>query len=521
MKSCVYLSLILFLAACGGGNGVLGLPPPVATPGTIDGSVDFNAFAVVETTQVEIRDGSGTLVKTADLRWAFRNDDRQLYVALEWNDDTFNNGYDLVLGPTDFDGVKLLFDSNGDGALESGEDERIVIAASVGSLYVDQHLAAGDESDAIGDGFASLRYVPATQTYQAEFLIPLLPDANGEDGPFSAATRYSILLYDHVDLGVGTGNLGAPHGTGPSTLGWPLLPLVDAGPHDHPQLPDDLTGLIAFASTHQEPNGEIYTFDPATGIVRQVTNDPNLYKDNVSLSHDRTRIAFHASTDRADFANYEIYTVHVDGTNLTQLTNNSILDGHPGWSPDDTRLAYASFRDGGAASIVIMADDGTEIADLTPAGVDDNDPDYLPDGRLVFKTDRFSQMPQVRIAVMNEDGTGVSQLTNTAGVSDHDPVGDGVFAVFERFSKDTDYATDIETGFVPWDLVETRLDGTGERVLLSDGWVNWLPVYDPSGRYVVQLKSANYTAAHLLARDGRDLGRLIPGITRLTYIDWK
>jgi Tol biopolymer transport system component len=168
-----------------------------------------------------------------------------------------------------------------------------------------------------------------------------------------------------------------------------------------------------------------------------------------------------------------------------------------------------------------MADDGTEIADLTPAGVDDNDPDYLPDGRLVFKTDRFTSMPQVRIAVMNEDGSGVVQLTNLAGVSDHDPVGDGVFAVFERFSKDTDYATDLETGFVPWDLVETRLDGTGERVLLSDGWVNWLPVYDPSGRYLVHLKSANYTAAHLLTRGGRDLGRLIPGITRLTYIDWK
>ena len=515
------LFLVLLAAACGGGGGGGALPTPLAALYPIDGTVDFSALATIETAQVEIRNGSGTLVKTADLRWSIRNDDRHLYIALEWNDHTFNNRYDLVLGPTDFDGVKLLFDSNGDGALESGEDERIVIAASVGSLYVDQHLAAGDESDEIGDGFASLRYLPGTQTYQAEFLIPLLPDAAGEDGPFSAATRYSILLYDHVDLGAGTGNLGTPHGTGPSTLSWPRLPLVDAGPHDHPRLPDDLTGLIAFASTHEEPNGEIYTFDPATGVVTRVTNDPALYKDNVSLSHDRTRIAFHGSPDRLDFANYEIYSVRVDGTNLSRLTNNAILDGHPGWSPDDTRLAYASFRDGGAASIVIMADDGTEIADLTPAGVDDNDPDYLPDGRLVFKTDRFSAMPQVRIAVMNGDGTGVSQLTGTAGVSDHDPVGDGVFAVFERFSKGTDYSTDVETGFVPWDLVGARLDGSGERVLLSDGWVNWVPVYDPPGRYLVYLKSTGYTAAHLLTRDGRDLGRLIPDVTRLTYLDWK
>jgi hypothetical protein len=520
MKSRMYLSLVLLAIGCGGQRGGA-LPPPLVELYPVDGTVDLSAFDVVETAQVDIRTGSGAVVRTTELRWAIRNDDRHVYIALEWNDDTLNNGFDLVLGPTDFDGVKLLFDSNGDGALESGEDERIVIAATVGSLYVDQHVAAGDESDEIGDGFAKLRYLPATQTYQAEFLIPLLPDANGEDGPWSAATRYSILLYDHVDLGTGTGNLGTPHGTGPSTLSWPLLPLVAAGPHDHPQLPDDLTGLIAFASTHEEPNGEIYTFDPAAGAVTRVTNDPGLYKDNVSLSHDRTRIAFHGSPDRLDFANYEIYTVHVDGTNLTRLTSNSILDGHPGWSPDDARLTYASFRDGGAASIVVMADDGTEIADLTPAGTDDNDPDYLPDGRLVFKTDRFSTLPEVRIAVMNEDGTGVSQLTNTGAVSDHDPVGDGVFAVFERFSKDTDYSTDVETGFVPWDLVETRLDGSGERVLLADGWVNWLPVYDPTGRYLVCLKSAGYTAAHLLTRDGRDLGRLIPDLTRLTYIDWK
>jgi len=117
--------------------------------------------------------------------------------------------------------------------------------------------------------------------------------------------------------------------------------------------------------------------------VTRITDDAALYKENVSLSHDRTRVAFHGAADKDDFAAYEIYTVDIDGTNLTRLTNNAILDGHPGWSSDDSRIVYASFRDAGRASIVIMDTAGTEMMDLTPNGVDDNDPDYLPDGRII------------------------------------------------------------------------------------------------------------------------------------------
>ena len=145
--------------------------------------------------------------------------------------------------------------------------------------------------------------------------------------------------------------------------------------------------------------------------MTRVTHMSALFKENVSLSLDRSRIAFHGATDKDDYASYEIYVIDVDGTNLVQLTDNSILDGHPGWSPDDSRIIYASFRDTGKASIVIMDTDGNEILDLTPAGADDNDPDYLPDGRIVFKTDRFSTAPQVGNAVMDADGSGVIQLT--------------------------------------------------------------------------------------------------------------
>ena len=64
------------------------------------------------------------------------------------------------------------------------------------------------------------------------------------------------------------------------------------------------------------------------------------------------------------------------------------------------------------------AQSGNEIADLTPQGIDDNDPDYLPDGRIIFKTDRFSVFPELRIALMNDDGSGVLQFAELVTIAE-------------------------------------------------------------------------------------------------------
>lgn len=525
--------LLLATAACSGGSG--GSPPPLPTPlaqlYAIDGVFDLptilaNADATSGSATLEYVGGLGSGAPTGKMTtasWAFRNDDRDLYIAVEWNDASNNFGWDNTTGPLDFDGVKLLFDEDGDGTYALGEDARTVIAASIASKYVDQHGAAGDETDVIADGLAALNYDAGTMLYRAEFLIPLADDASGEDGPLTTTTKFNLVFYDHVEIAKSSGGIasvspGASPGADAST--WAPLPLSQAGPHAHPVIPS-LGGLVVVISGHEEPNGEIYTFDPATRVVTRVTTLPTMFKENVSLSHDRTKIAFHAATSKTAYSSYEIWVVDVDGSNLRQLTSNSILDGHPGWSPDDRTICYASFREPGKASIVLMTAAGVELADLTSAGIDDNDPDYLPDGRIVFKTDRFSTAPEVRIAVMNANGNNVMQLTTLTGVSDHDGIGADGIVLFERFPKNTDYSTDPVAGFTPWHIVEIGIDGTNERTLLADRWINWLPDLGPTRNYICYLRSAGHTEARLMTRDGRDLGRWIPGMSQLRYIDWK
>lgn len=524
MRISFLLLVGMALAACGGGGGGGGAPPAaLATRFPIDGVVDFGVFTRVEQQNVSLRDtlGTGAVSSVERVRWAIANDDRDLYVAVEWTDATHDNTFDRTQGPLDFDGVKLLIDTDGDGVHETDEDSRTVIAASAGSTYVDQHVSSGDETDQTADGFARLRYDSSRGVYQAEFLFPGTEDVHGEDGNLTALSRYNLLLFEHVELLASTGNVGGVFGMDSSSVNWPTLPVRGTVAHARPRLPTDLGGLIVFISTHEEPKGDIYTFDPATGVVTRVTQDPSRFKEACSLSHDRTRIAFHAAPTQPDFTSYEIYVVDVDGGNLTQLTSNSALDGHPAWSPDDSRIAYATFRVSPSA-IILMQSDGTEIANLTPPGVADNDPEFLPDGRIVFKTDRFVAQPNVTIAVMDDTGSHVVDLGDSLGGSDHDPTGDTTHAVFERFLKGTDYTTDVDSGLTAWDIIEARLDGSGQATLFADGWVNWLPLIEPGrGDFVLYLKSSGHTAAHLMTRAGEEIGRLIPDITRISYIDWK
>jgi len=536
--------LSLFFGSCSGGGGsnppAPTLPKPLAEQYKIDGIVDLSVFSTVTQTVIVMKDafGGGVSVGTTTLRYAMVNDERHLYIAMVWTDAT-PTAFDPAVGLTAFDGVVVMFDNDGDGTFEANEDARRLVTinsgTNYGSSYGDIHSVPSptwNDADSVADGLGKMIWTSGV--YHAEFLIPLAPDATGEDGVLTANTRFNINILDdmHVFAVPAVGNIGSLAGTAgmvasmPSNS-WPRLPYTVPVPHDQPQIPNNLTGLIAFISDHENPAGELYTFNPATKVVTRVTQSTGLYMDGISLSHDRTRLAFYGGPSTTDYSTWEIYTVNTNSTGLKTLTTNTVLDGHPAWSPDDSKIVYASFRDGWNASIVTMTSaTGSELQNLTPLvpGINENDPDWLPDGRIVFKTNRFNiSLPiQMRIAVMSETtSTLATQLTNSLGTSDHDPTATNTVAVFERFTKDTDYSQDPSFIFSPWNIVEARIDGSGERTLVADGWVNWLPVYDPTGQYLVYLKTAGYTDARLMTKDGRDLGRLIPNITKIRYIDWK
>jgi Tol biopolymer transport system component len=164
-------------------------------------------------------------------------------------------------------------------------------------------------------------------------------------------------------------------------------------------------GNIAFAS-----QGGIYVMNAdGTGFVAGLPTNSAKAGDP-AWSPDGSKIAFTSNRD----GNSEIYVMNRDGSSVTRLTINSANDGGPAWSPDVSKIAFTSTRDDVNGEIYVVNLDGTGLSRLTNNAASDREPDWSLDGtKIVFASDRDGND---EIYVMNADGTGVTRLTNNAVV---------------------------------------------------------------------------------------------------------
>ena len=80
--------------------------------------------------------------------------------------------------------------------------------------------------------------------------------------------------------------------------------------------------------------------------------------------------------------------MNADGSNVTRLTHNPGSDAYPTWSPDGTKITWASRKHGGNDEIYVMNADGSNQTRLTD-GLENRHPDWSPDGRkIVFTSNR-------------------------------------------------------------------------------------------------------------------------------------
>jgi len=194
-----------------------------------------------------------------------------------------------------------------------------------------------------------------------------------------------------------------------------IVPVTDLDSiYSGPSSPDWSPDGDSFAITYEY---DIYTMPANGGAIKeviQIPGDPGLFSPDWSA--DGQQLVFTLDFDLND-SNFDIYRVDADGSNLVQLTSHEEHDREPAWSPDGTKIAFESRREGNWELFTMNAD-GSNIQNISNSPDREHHPAWSPDGaKIAFQSDRDGNW---EIYVMNADGTDVQRLTDN-DVKDEGP----------------------------------------------------------------------------------------------------
>jgi Tol biopolymer transport system component len=229
---------------------------------------------------------------------------------------------------------------------------------------------------------------------------------------------------------------------------------------------------LAFVSD-RDGNREVYVMDVALALGSDTTSERALI--NVSQhkapdwqpawSPDGSRLAFASYRDD----NWELYLVDADGSNLMRLTVHAENDFSPSWSPDGRRLVFASRRFQDADLFVVDTATG-ELTQLTTGTRNEFDPAWSPNGEWIAYVTQLGD--QGDVFVMRADGSEATNLTNSPYANDFQPT----------WSPDSEWLTFVSytTAEGDHDLWQMRRDGSELSVLFDDDYDNLAPNWRPS-----------------------------------------
>ncbi|HEX7999681.1 MAG TPA: protein kinase [Pyrinomonadaceae bacterium] len=211
-------------------------------------------------------------------------------------------------------------------------------------------------------------------------------------------------------------------------------------------------------------------------------------------SPDMSRIAFASARE----GKLEIYTMDSEGNNLQRLTNNTVDDFVPAWSPDGKRLAFTSKRDGND-EIYVMNADGTAQQNLTNNPAADSRPSWSPDGRrLVFTSNRGEDANNFDLYAIDADGGNPVRLTNDPGF-DSDPS-------WSPDGRQIAFASNRSGNF---EVYVMDADGQNQNNVSHNSSFNGKPAWSPDGKQLVF--TSNRTSKfeiYLMNADGTDQRQL-------------
>jgi Tol biopolymer transport system component len=268
--------------------------------------------------------------------------------------------------------------------------------------------------------------------------------------------------------------------------------------------PSASNGKIAFHSDRSGVN-QIYTMNLDGSNQTNISN--NGFRDIFAeWSPDGSKIAFTSRRNNND----DIYVMNADGSNQVRLTTNPDEDSIPSWSPDGRKIIYQSFR--GATfklELYTMNADGSNQT-LLLGGAFDQFAKYSPDGtRITFTSNRGGGS---NVWVMNADGTNLIRLTNSGNLLFFDaawsPDSSKIAFSVEQFGLGS--GTD--------DIWVMNADGSNQINLTAGQSGNFYPYWSPDGTKIVFTRFNSESNFDIYSMNADGSGRL--QLTSVGSINW-
>jgi Tol biopolymer transport system component len=216
-----------------------------------------------------------------------------------------------------------------------------------------------------------------------------------------------------------------------------------------------------------------------------------------AVSGDNGPIAFMSQRD----GNWEIYVMDADGSNQTNLTNNSANDIAPAFSPDGRQIAFTSERVGDR-EIYVMDADGSNQIRITNNPARESAPGFSPDGmQIIFASDRDGND---EIYVMDADGGNQTRITNN-------PARD----LASGFSPDGTKIAFFSNRDGNWEIYVMNADGFDQTNLTLHGSKDQNPVWSPDGTEIAfhSNRSTGWFQVYVMDADGGNQTRLTSSTT--------
>ena len=314
--------------------------------------------------------------------------------------------------------------------------------------------------------------------------------------PVSAATP--------VPVPTPTPTLG-PTPTPTPTLAPGVTPTITPTPPPTPTptpVPAPSSKRIIFYSD-RDGNREIYSIHIDGSSLTRITNNSSDDEDP-RWSPNGSKIGFQSKRD----GNWEIYSMNSNGTNQTRLTTNSATDAHMVWAPDGAKIAFSSERDGNW-EVYTMNSDGTNQTRLTTDGSNDIYLSWSPDGtKIAFATNRDGNE---EIYTMNADGTDQSNVSNNAA-EDTSP----------SWSPDGSKFAFASTRDGNWQIYSMNSDGSSVTRLTNhsgeDLWTSWS---SDGSQITFQSNRDGNWEVYVMSADGSNQTRLTNSVTYEANPDWE